>query len=319
MSGLLSQPRIRLGTFPTPLQSAPRLSEAVGVEIWLKRDDMTGLGLGGNKVRGLEYLLADAQRLGCDHLVTGGGPGSNWAMLAALAARTRDMDAVLVCYGDPVPPVGNMALAASVGTEIRFTGSADRATVDTGVAAVAAELRAAGHRPYPLGRGGATAVGALGYVAASQELAVQMLAAGLDPVAVWLATGSCGTQAGLVAGMSWQCPGVGVVGVTVSRPVDECVERVAAVAHEVAHRIGVPPPDRAPTVVGGHIGPGYGHRSAEGDAAAQLVARTEGVFLDPIFAAKAMAGLRAAAGRGEVEGPVVFLVTGGAPTLFTTT
>jgi D-cysteine desulfhydrase len=319
VSGLLAQPRVRLGTFPTPLQPAPRLSDAAGVEVWLKRDDLTGLGLGGNKVRGLEFLLADAQRLGCDHVVTGGGPGSNWAMLAALAARTRGLDTVLVCYGDPVPAVGNMALAASVGTEIRFTGDTDRSSVDTGVAAVADELRAAGHRPYPMGRGGATAVGALGYVAASQELAVQLLALGLAPAAVWLATGSCGTQAGLFAGMRWQCPGVEVVGVTVSRPVAECVERVGAVAREAAERIGVPPPDRAPTVVGGHIGPGYGHRSAEGDAAAELVARTEGVFLDPIFAAKAMAGLLAAAARGEVGGPVVFLVTGGAPTLFTTT
>ena len=162
MSGLLHQARVRLGTFPTPLLAAPRLSAELGVEVWLKRDDMTGLGLGGNKVRGLEFLLADAERLGCDHLVTGGGPGSNWAMLAALAARTRGMDTTLVCYRDHVPPVGNMALAAAVGTEIRFTGDPDRASVDAGVAAVAAELRAAGRRPYPLGRGGANAVGALG-------------------------------------------------------------------------------------------------------------------------------------------------------------
>ncbi len=319
MSGLLAQPRIRLGTFPTPLQPAPRLSEALGVEIWLKRDDMTGLGLGGNKVRGLEFLLADAQRLGCDHVVTGGGPGSNWAMLAALAARTRGMDTTLVCYGDPVPPAGNMALAAMVGTEIRFTGDTDRTSVDTGVAAVADELRAAGRRPYPLGRGGANAVGALGYVAASQELAVQMLALGLAPTAVWLATGSCGTQAGLFAGLEWQCPGVDAVGVTVSRPVPECIARVGGLAREAADRIGVTPPARAPTVLGGHIGPGYGYRSAEGDAATELVARAEGVFLDPVFAAKAMAGLTAAAARGEVRGPVVFLVTGGAPTLFTAT
>ena len=104
-SGLDAQPRIRLGTLPTPLLPAPRLSDAVGVEIWLKRDDLTGLGLGGNKVRGLEFLLADALAQGCDTLVTGGGPGSNWAMLAALAARTRGLDTVLVCYGDPVPPV----------------------------------------------------------------------------------------------------------------------------------------------------------------------------------------------------------------------
>ena len=109
---LLDQPRLRLGTLPTPLQPAPRLSAAIGVEVWFKRDDLTGFGLGGNKVRGLEFLLADARARGCDHLVTGGGPGSNWAMLAALGARTLGMDTVLVCYGQPVPAVGNMALAA---------------------------------------------------------------------------------------------------------------------------------------------------------------------------------------------------------------
>jgi D-cysteine desulfhydrase len=314
---LFALPRIRLATLPTPLQPAPRLSAAVGVEIWLKRDDLTGLGLGGNKVRGLEFLLADALAQGCDTVVTGGGPGSNWAMLAALAARTRGLDTVLVCYGDPVPAVGNMALATAVGAEIRFTGDTDRTSVDTGVAAVAEQLWSAGRTPYPLGRGGATAVGALGYLTAAREIAVQLADAGCAPSAIWLATGSCGTQAGLVAGAGWQrlCP---VVGVTVSRPADECGARVAAVSHAAAELAGVPPPGGTPIVVDGHIGPGYGKRSAEGDAAAELVARTEGVFLDPIFAAKAMAGLLAAVERGEVEGPVVFLVTGGAPTLFTT-
>lgn len=312
-----SWPRIRLGTFPTPLQQAPRLSEAVGVEVWLKRDDMTGLGLGGNKVRGLEYLLADAQRLGADVLVTGGGAGSNWAMLAALAARTRGLDSVLVCYGDPVPPIGNMALAGMIGAETRFTGDPDRASVDRVVEEIAAELRAAGRRPYPLGRGGATPVGALGYVTAARELAGQLAAADLAPASLWVATGSCGTQAGLVAGAHWQrlAP---VVGVTVSRPVEECVARVGALSRETAALIGVPPPPGDPAVLGGYIGPGYGYRSAEGDAATELVARTEGVFLDPVFGAKAMAGLLAAARRGELTGPVVFFVTGGAPTLFTT-
>lgn len=317
MTDLFHIPRIRLATLPTPLQPAPRLSAEVGVEIWLKRDDLTGLGLGGNKVRGLEYLLADAIAQGCDTVVTGGGPGSNWAMLAALAARTRGLDSVLVCYGDPVPPVGNMALAKAVGAQIRFTGDYDRASVDTGVAAVADELRAAGRKPYPLGRGGATAVGALGYLTAARELAAQLADNGWAPSALWLATGSCGTQAGLVAGAAWQRLGP-VVGVTVSRPADECVARVDAVSRAAAALAGVPPPEGLPTVVDGHIGPGYGKRSAEGDGAADLVARTEGVFLDPIFAAKAMAGLLAAIRRGEVTDPVVFLVTGGAPTLFTT-
>ena len=317
MTGLAAQPRIHLGTLPTPLRPALRLSDVVGVEIWLKRDDLTGLGLGGNKVRGLEFLLADALAQGCDTLVTGGGPGSNWAMLAALAARTRGLDTVLVCYGDPVPPVGNMQLATMIGAEIRFTGDTDRASVDTGVAAVADELRAAGRTPYPMGRGGATAVGALGYLTAARELAVQLAEADCVPAATWLATGSCGTQAGLVAGAAWQRLGP-VVGVTVSRPAEECVERVTTIAQAAAALADVPAPDGPPTVVEGHIGPGYGLRSPEGDAAAELVARAEGVFLDPIFAAKAMAGLLAAIRRGEVTGPVVFLVTGGAPTLFTT-
>src|SRR4029078_13342043 len=102
---------------PPPLLRAPRLSEAVDVEIWLKRDALTGLGLGGNKVRGLEFLLADALARGCDTRATGGGAGSNWSMLAALAARTRGLDTVLVCYGDPVPAVGNMYLAATIGAD----------------------------------------------------------------------------------------------------------------------------------------------------------------------------------------------------------
>jgi D-cysteine desulfhydrase len=108
-----------------------------------------------------------------------------------------------------------------------------------------------------------------------------------------------------------------VIGVTVSRPVEECVARIGTLGREVADRIGIPAPTRPPCVLGGHVGPGYGRRSPEGDAAAALVARTEGVFLDPIFAAKAMAGLLAAIRGGQVTGPVVFLVSGGAPTLFT--
>ncbi|MCD2192910.1 pyridoxal-phosphate dependent enzyme [Actinomycetospora endophytica] len=317
MTGPLTLPRVRLATLPTPLVPAPRLSEAAGVEIWLKRDDLTGLGVGGNKVRGLEYLLGDALARGCDHLVTGGGPASNWAMLAALAARLHGLAATLVCYGDPVPAVGNMALAGVAGATVRFTGEQDRTSVDRVVEEVAAELRAAGACPLALGRGGATPVGALGYATAAVELAGQLAAAGIGPATFWLATGSCGTQGGLHAGVAWQ--GLGrVVGVTVSRPAPECVERVTALARGAAQLLGVPAPTEPPTILDGHLGPAYGRRSPEGDAAAALVACTEGVFLDPVFAAKAMAGLLVAARRGEVTGPVVFLVSGGAPTLFTT-
>lgn len=317
-SGLLGLDRIRLGTFPTPLQPAPRLSRAVGIEIWLKRDDLSGFGLGGNKVRGLEYLLADASS--CDCVVTGGGSQSNWAMLAALAARVQGLDAHLVCYGQPVPLAGNLLLAQGIGAQVHFTGDDDRASVDRVVEELAAELRAGGRRPYPLPRGGATPLGAIGYVRASLELAQQLIDLRLRPGQLWLATGSCGTQAGLVAGARWLRLGYEVVGVAVSRTAIECRERVSELAAQASVLLGNDPGPANPRdvrVLSGPQGTGYGIRSAEGDDAADLVARTEGVFCDPVFAAKAMSGLLAAARSGQARGPIVFLVSGGAPTLFT--
>jgi D-cysteine desulfhydrase len=294
------------------------LSEAAGVEIWLKRDDLTGLGLGGNKVRVLEFVLGDALQRGCDTLITGGGPSSNWVMLAALAARTRGMQAILVLYGDPVPLAGNLALAELAGAEIVFTKDADRASVERCIDEIAAQLRARGRNPYALGRGGATGVGAVGYAAATLELITQCREQNLTPHQLWVATGSCGTQAGLVAGQAWQQPGWSVHGVSVSRPVAECVQRVWDIATDACVLLEVATWDSPPIVHPDAGDAAYGKRSAAADAATELVARTEGVFLDPVFAAKAMAGLLAAAAAGQVTGPVIFLVTGGAPTLFTT-
>jgi D-cysteine desulfhydrase len=311
--------RVPLATLPTPLHLAPRLSEHLGVEVWFKRDDLTGLGLGGNKVRGLEFLLADALSQGCDHLVTAGGTQSNWAMLAALAARTRGLDSTLVSFGDPPAggPVGNHALAVLAGARLHFTGDADRSSADRGVDEVCRTLRAEGLSPYGVHRGGATGLGALGYVVATAEIDAQLRELGVHARQLWLATGSCGTQAGLVAGRAWLPAAYDVVGVTVSRPVAECRERVARIAADSCALLGVAADDLQVDVLDGFLGPAKGVRSAEGDAAAELVARTEGVFLDPVFAAKAMAGLLAAVAAGTVEGPVLFLVSGGAPTLFT--
>jgi D-cysteine desulfhydrase len=313
-------PRERLGTLPTPLLEAPRLSAALGAEIWLKRDDLTGLGLGGNKVRALEYLLADAHDRQADCLITGGGPQSNWAALAALAAARAGLHAELFAYGPPQAVSGNLLLAELAGADVHFTGDPDRASVDREVAARGEALRSAGRRPYLLPRGGATPLGAVGYVAAAAELADQLAGTGLGRVQLWLATGSCGTQAGLLAGSRQLGAGWEVVGVSVSRPVAECRRRVADLAAGAAALLGLPSPPAgdAPdvTVLGGHLGPGYGVPSAAGRQAASLVARTEGVLLDPVFAAKAMAALAAAIRAGDCRGPVVFLVTGGAPTLF---
>jgi D-cysteine desulfhydrase len=314
---LASQPRAQLVLEPTPLHPAPRLSGELGVPILLKRDDLAGSGLGGNKLRGLEYIVADVLGQGCDCLVTGAGPQSNWTMLAALACLRYQIEPHIVCYGTGAAVEGNMRLHRWLGVDVRFTGDPDRSSVDAGIEAVTAELRAAGKHPYPVPRGGATPLGALGYVRASAELAAQLDALGERPTALWLATGSCGTQAGLVVGAAMTAAPYEVVGVTVSRPVAESRERVRALAAGAAAMAGIGAALREPAVLGNWIGPGYGAASPTGRAAARLVAATEGIFLDPVFGAKAMAALIAECRAGRVRGTQVFLVTGGAPTLFT--
>ncbi|MEU6259182.1 pyridoxal-phosphate dependent enzyme [Streptomyces sp. NPDC047043] len=317
MSPFDAPPRLRLVNAPTPLQPAVGLSEALGTEVWFKRDDLTGIGLGGNKVRALEYLIADALRHGCDSLVTGAGPQSNWAMLAAVTARQHGLEPHLVYYGASAEPVGNHALAELVGADIRFTGSTERTSVDAGIEALTRELRSRGRRPYALPRGGATPLGSIGYLRASGELADQFDETGLKPESVWLATGSCGTQAGLVAGARLWGASYRVTGVSVSRPVTECAARVTELAHEAGRLVGVAGTGADDIeILDGLTGSGYGRPSATGGEAARLVARTEGVFLDPVFGAKAMAVLVERARAGRQRGPVVFLVSGGAPTLF---
>ncbi|HYT40367.1 MAG TPA: pyridoxal-phosphate dependent enzyme [Acidimicrobiia bacterium] len=325
-------PRCRLATLPTPLLAAPALSEALGVEVWVKRDDMTGLALGGNKARKLEFLGGEAVARGADTLVTGGGSGSNHVQLTAAAAARLGLGCVVVCYGS-APTAGEplgLRLTRRFGAEVLFTGSPDRASVDIRLDEVAAKLTAEGRRPYVIPRGGASAVGAVGYALAAVELADQLAAAGLPAATLLLATGSCGTQAGLVAGAALGEPAAStttpatpaastarleVVGVPVSRPPEECVERIVRLATGCAERLGS---DRVFTagdvhLLGGYLGPGYGKASPEGEEAAVLAARTESLVLDPVFTAKAMAALVAEGRRGALAGPVVFLHTGGTP------
>jgi D-cysteine desulfhydrase len=309
-------PRVPLVLEPTPLHPAPRLSAELGVPVLFKRDDLAGVGLGGNKLRGLEYLLADLREQGCDSLVTGAGPQSNWTMLAALTCLRHEIEPHVVCYGTGAPGEGNMRLLRWLGVDVRFTGDRDRSSVDAGIDTVAAELRAAGGRPYAVPRGGATPLSALGYVRASAELAAQLDELGEQPSALWVATGSCGTQAGLVAGAAMTAAPYEVVGVTVSRPVAESRARVLELAAGAAELAGLGSVIKEPNVLDGWIGLGYGVPSAAGQAAARLVAMTEGVFLDPTFGAKAMAALIAAGRAGRLRGTQVFLVSGGAPTLF---
>jgi D-cysteine desulfhydrase len=311
----VNQPaRYRLAALPTPLQRAGRLERALGSPpLYLKRDDLTGFALAGNKARQLELLVGEAAALGRDSLVTGGGPGSNFCQAAAAAARVAGLRCVLVLYGqEPSPPSTNLALARAFGAEVRFTGRSERESVDPALDDAAGELEAAGCRPYVVPRGGATAVGAAGYALAVAELASQLEAERVTPELLLVAAGSGGTQAGLVAGTlagghRWR-----VVGASVSRPVEECAARVLALAQGAAALLGLPRPEAAQVEAHDLRGPGYGIASAEGQRAAGLAAATEGLLLDPVFTAKALALLVRLVEEG-VGGPVVFWHTGGIP------
>ena len=309
-------PRLRLATLPTPLRRAERLERVLGARsLWIKRDDLAGFALAGNKARKLEFIVADALERGCDTLLTGGGPGSNHCHATAAAAKVAGLACRLVLYGsEPSPPPAALRLARSFGAEACFTGDPDRASVDRVLEEEAGLLATQGGRPYVVPRGGATALGAVGYALAAEELAGQLAGEGVEPQMVVVAAGSCGTQAGLVTGAvgggyPWR-----VVGASVSRPPDECRERVLLLGRQCAGLVGVPPPGDEHVEVLDARGPGYGVRSPEGAEAAELAAGTEGLLLDPVFTAKAMGALIAMVRQGS-DGPIVFVHTGGTAAL----
>lgn len=315
-------PRQLLGLLPTPLAPAPRLARAIRLpDLWIKHDELIGFGFGGNKVRGLEFLLADAKARKADVLVTGAGAQSNHVRATAATAAYGGLESVAVYWGEE-PPVaqGNLLLTRMLGGQTRFTKNYDRAHVDVVIAEVADELRAAGRHPYAIPRGGACALGVLGHVLAARELHLQCKSLGLCPSTIVLAAGSGTTFAGwllgsALLGAAWQ-----VEGVTVSRPASEVRVRVTALAAEAAELLGIPAMVSEADVVvhDGFIGEGYGVPTADGDAAISLAARMQGVFFDPTYTGKAFAGLAAltAMGRFAGGGSVVFLHTGGEPALF---
>jgi D-cysteine desulfhydrase len=302
--------RFPLAVLPTPLMHAERLARSLGrAEIWVKRDDLTGFMLAGNKARPLERLVAQALATGADTLVTGGGPASNYCAAAAAGARLAGLRCVIVLYGEEGAPIHpNLALVRWHGAEVRFTGNPDRSSVDAVLEQVAGQVRARGGRPYVVPRGGATVVGALAYVDAGQELADQLAAVGARPATVLVAAGSGGTAAGLVALAAGGRHPWRVVAAAVSRSPEVTATRVLELARAAAYHRGLHRPADADVDVRDARGPGYGLASAEGERAAELAAATEGLLLDPVFSAKALGTLLA---DRQLPGPVVFWHTGG--------
>ncbi len=308
-----------LAVLPTPLTPAPRLAAALGLagRLLVKRDDLTGFAVAGNKARPLEVLLADAVAGAATVIVTGGATGSNFAAAAVAAAAYAGLPALLVYAGTaPEQEHPNLAFARHWGAEVVFTGDPARESVDAGIAQAAARLEAAGERPFPIPRGGATARSAAGFHWAAGELSRQ-LTDGADGdgrrVTVVTATGSGGTLAGLVSGTvalgrRWR-----LAGVSVSRPVTETRQRVLAMATGCARQLGTPAPGPDDVELTDGRGPGHGLASAEGRAAARLALRTAGLVLDPVYTAKALAALPAILG-GTAADPgltTIFWHTGG--------
>jgi D-cysteine desulfhydrase family pyridoxal phosphate-dependent enzyme len=314
-------PRQALGIFPTPLLPMPRLSQALGgLDLWFKRDDLIGFGLGGNKIRGLELLMGDALLHGADTIVTGAGPQSNHVRATAAAAAYCGLRCVAVFWGEaPARLDGNYRLTRMLGADTVFTGEMDRASVDPGIEAVCEQLRHKGRRPYAIPRGGACAIGALGHALAAKELLEQCRHLGTMPEAIMLATGSGGTHAGWLVGTRILGACWTVESFSVSREAGDARNQVARLATEAATRIGLDwrfAPDDA-IVHGGFIGAGYGIPSREAAEAIRFVGRSEGVLLDPTYTGKAMAGFLEHWRRGLAPyRSVVFLHTGGEPAFF---
>jgi D-cysteine desulfhydrase family pyridoxal phosphate-dependent enzyme len=299
---------------PTPLEPLDRLGDALGLPagtLWVKRDDLTGLGGGGNKVRKLEHLCADALHQGCDVLVTGGGRQSNHVRLTVAAANRLGLDHRVVLTADrPSVPTGNVLLDELLGADVVWAGTRDYYGAEAAIDEVADALEAEGRRPYRMPVGGASTVGALGYVAAALELRQQLPDVGV----VVVADGSGGTHAGLVAGFGDHAAVLGVdVG---TRP--DLAERVPEKAAEAAALAGLPAPVGEVRLDRDRFGTGYGAPTAAAREALDLAARHEGLLLDPVYTGKAMAGLVAAVREERIEAgaPVVFLHTGGLPAIF---
>jgi D-cysteine desulfhydrase family pyridoxal phosphate-dependent enzyme len=313
-------PRVDLAGGPTPLEFAPRLTHAIGgPRIWIKRDDLTPLALGGNKLRKLEYLIADALRERAEVVVTAGAAQSNHAVQTAAACNIHGLRCVAVLAGPPDAPItGNLLLNHLLGAEIRLRAM-DLAERNQAAEEVARDLRAEGEKVYVVPVGGSNALGVIGYARAAFEIAQQARGAGFTPSAVVCASGSGGTQAGLALGSRGLGDLFEVLGISVRTAAGPQAEAVARLASAGAELVSEAPftPDQI-HVADGYIGAGYGALTPESRAAILLGARTEGVLTDPVYTGKALSGLigEAKRGRWTRDQDVVFVHTGGAPALF---
>lgn len=317
-------PRLDLAQLPTPLQPLPRLSESHGCghRLWVKRDDLTGSALSGNKLRKLEFVLAAAQAQGCDTLITCGGLQSNHCRATALVGAQLGLQVHLVLRGEaPAELDGNLLLGQLAGARISCYPRARYVReMDALIASWCDDYTQRGHKVYVIPTGASDGVGIWGYIAAAQELGHDIAQRGIDRAHVVCATGSGGTQAGLTLGSALHKLPLTVWGVNVCDDEAWFKQKVAADVLDWQQRRdpgGNPPPLNI-RVIDGYVGPGYARAGAEIYDTIGLVARTEGLVLDPVYTGKGFHGMLSeiAAGRFDGVRDIVFVHTGGIFGLF---
>jgi D-cysteine desulfhydrase family pyridoxal phosphate-dependent enzyme len=316
---LKSFPRIHLGKFPTPLQEAPKLANYLGVsKLYIKRDDETGLAFGGNKVRKLEYDLAEIIKNSYDTIITVGGTQSNHARLTAAAARKLGLDIKLVLGGpDFTEPQGNLLLDILFNSEVRYLLNDDsEASLNKMMLEWKEELEKEGKNPATIPIGGSTPLGSLGYVNAIKELQTQY---GDEEVQLVVPIGSCGTYSGLVLGSKLFMPHAKIFGISVSRTSIDIEKTTLKIIEGSSKLLGIDNPVKSIDLKSFDCYYGqYGESTKEGIESIKLCASLEGILLDPIYTGKSMAGLIDLVQNGELKKdiPIIFIHTGGIPILY---
>ncbi|CNJ59302.1 D-cysteine desulfhydrase [Yersinia aldovae] len=314
-------PRLDLVGNTTPLEKLSRLSDFLGREIYIKRDDVTPLALGGNKLRKLEFLAADALCHGADMLVTAGAIQSNHVRQTAAVAAKLGLHCVALLENpigtkqDNYLTNGNRLLLDLFNVKVVMCDELHDPNAQ--LAEQATRMEAQGFRPYVIPVGGSNALGALGYVQCALEIAAQSTGR-VTFSSVVVASGSAGTHAGLAVGLQQLLPDAELIGVTVSRNADEQRPKVVHIQQELAASLGISEQQAEIALWDDYFAPQYGMPNKEGLAAIKLLAQQEGVLLDPVYTGKAMAGLLDGISQQKFRdnGPILFIHTGGAPALF---
>jgi len=316
--------RIPLANYPTPLEHLPRLSAELKRPVYIKRDDVLGPALGGNKTRKLEYLLADAQQQGQRKVVTFGGLQSNHARLTAAAANRLGLESHLFFFEKrPRELSGNLVINQLLGANMHFIplGGGGGMTIEASIRLVRLVALAFVGKHYFIPVGGHNRLGCLGYVRAALEIDTQARALGLEQAHLILAAGSGGTLAGLMAGLILCRSNIQLLGIDVGKLWKAFPVSIAALATEICAWLGEPhpfTPQQVPLIEGTYVGERYGSPSTDGLSALKRLARAEGILLDPVYTAKAFAGMLGEIRKnrfGETD-PLIFLHTGGLPALF---